>query len=309
MPQVIQVSHLRKVYGKTIAVDDLSLEVNEGEIFGMVGPNGAGKTTTIECVEGLRCPDSGEVRVLDLDPQKQEHRLRLLIGTQLQQTQLPERLKVGEAFDLFASFYPNPDDWMVLLKRLGLQEKKDTFISRLSGGQQQRLSIGLALVNKPKLVFFDELTTGVDPQARHAIWDLVREIQAEGRTVFMTTHLMEEAEKLCDRVAIVDHGNVVAMGSPASLVRKMAPESRVVFTPVKAFDLQVLKKINSVSHVDQDGQKVIVYGRSIAISQPPLISEVVNLLSTQGVTYEDIRMEQPTLEDVFLLLTGRAMRD
>jgi ABC-2 type transport system ATP-binding protein len=309
MSQVIQVSHLKKSYGKTMAVDDLSLEVEEGEIFGMVGPNGAGKTTTIECLEGLRRPDSGEVRVLGLDPQRQEHDLRLVIGTQLQQTQLPERLKVGEVFDLFASFYPNPDDWRVLLDRLGLQEKKNSYISKLSGGQQQRLSIGLALVNKPKLVFFDELTTGVDPQARHAIWDLVREIQGDGRTVFMTTHLMEEAEKLCDRVAIVDHGKVVALGTPASLVRKLAPESRVVFTADHALDIEKLRAISSVTRVEQDGQKVIVFGRSIAISQPPLISEVVNVLSAQGVTFNDIRMEQPTLEDVFLLLTGRAMRD
>ena len=309
MAQVIRVSHLRKVYGKLAAVDDLSLEVDEGEIFGMVGPNGAGKTTTIECIEGLRSPDSGEVRVLGLDPQRQERNLRQLIGTQLQQSQLPDRLKVGEVFDLFASFYPDPANWNVLLERLGLQEKKDTYYSKLSGGQQQRVSIGLALINKPQLVFFDELTTGVDPQARHAIWDLVGEIKAEGKTVFMTTHLMEEAEKLCDRVAIVDHGKLVALGTPASLVRKYAPESRVVFILEKAFEAQELKSIGCVTRVEQDGQKVIVYGRSIAVSQPPLITEVVNGLSARGVTFSDIRMEQPSLEDVFLSLTGKAMRD
>jgi ABC-2 type transport system ATP-binding protein len=309
MAQVIRVSHLRKVYGKLAAVDDLSLEVNEGEIFGMVGPNGAGKTTTIECIEGLRSPDGGEVRVLGLDPQRQERSLRQLIGTQLQQAQLPDRLKVGEVFDLFASFYPDPADWNVLLERLGLHEKKDTYYSKLSGGQQQRVSIGLALINKPQLVFFDELTTGVDPQARHAIWDLVGEIKAEGKTVLMTTHLMEEAEKLCDRVAIVDHGKLVALGTPAALVRKYAPESRVVFILEKAFEAQELKSIGCVTRVEQDGQKVIVYGRSIAVSQPPLITEVVNWLSARWLTFSDIRMEQPSLEDVFLSLTGRAMRD
>jgi ABC-2 type transport system ATP-binding protein len=310
MAQVIEIAGLRKAYGKTVAVDNLSLEVNEGEIFGMVGPNGAGKTTTIECIEGLRKPDGGTLRVLRLDPQRQERSLRLLIGTQLQQAQLPDRLRVGEIFDLFASFYPNPADWHELLERLGLQEKKDAFYAKLSGGQQQRVSIGLAMINKPQLVFFDELTTGVDPQARHAIWDLVGEIRAEGRTVFMTTHLMEEAEKLCDRVAIVDHGKITALGTPAALVRKYAPESRVVFTLLdEAFDAQSLKSIGAVTRVEQDGQKVTVYGRSVAVSQPPLITEVVNGLSGRGVTFSDMRMEQPSLEDVFLSLTGRAMRD
>jgi ABC-2 type transport system ATP-binding protein len=300
---------LRKVYGTTVAVDDLSLEVKEGEIFGMVGPNGAGKTTTIECLEGLRRPDRGEMRVLELDPVRQERSLRLAIGTQLQQAQLPDRLKVGEALDLFASFYPNPAPWPVLLERLGLAEKKGAYISQLSGGQQQRLFIALALINKPRLVFFDELTTGLDPQARHTIWDLVREIRAEGRTVFLTTHLMEEAEKLCNRVAIVDHGRVVANDTPAALVRSLGAESRVLFNLENSCDLRALKSIGSVTRVEQDGPRVIVYGRSTPSGQPPLITEVVNALYTQGIAFSDIRMEQPSLEDVFLQLTGRAMRD
>jgi ABC-2 type transport system ATP-binding protein len=309
MLQVIRVSHLRKMYGKTIAVDDVSFEVNEGEIFGMVGPNGAGKTTTIECLEGLRRPNQGEVRVLGLDPVRQEHSLRFVIGTQLQKTQLPDRLKVDEALDLFASFYPNPAPWPVLLERLGLVEKKGAYISQLSGGQQQRLFIALALINHPRLVFFDELTTGLDPQARHAIWDLVREIRAEGRTVFLTTHLMEEAERLCDRVMIVDHGRVVALDTPAALVRRLGAESRVLFNCENAYDPQVLKSIRTVTHVERDGQRVIAYGRSAQPGQPPLITEVANALSAQGVAFTDIRMEQPSLEDVFLQLTGRAMRD
>lgn len=310
MTQVVEVSNLRKAYGKTIAVDDLSLAVNEGEIFAMVGPNGAGKTTTIECIEGLRKPDSGLLRVLGLDPQQQERSLRLKVGTQLQQAQLPDRLTVGEIFDLFASFYPDPADWQTLLDRLGLQEKTHAYYAKLSGGQQQRVSIGLALINKPQLVFFDELTTGVDPQARHAIWDLVSEIKAEGRTVFMTTHLMEEAEKLCDRVAIIDHGRITALGTPAALVSKYAPESRVVFTLLDlAFDAQTMKMMGAVTRVSQEKQKVTVYGRSVAVSQPPLITEVVNWLSARSVAFSDMRMEQPTLEDVFLSLTGRGMRD
>jgi ABC-2 type transport system ATP-binding protein len=309
MRQVIHVSHLRKMYGKAIAVDDLSFEVNEGEIFGMVGPNGAGKTTTIECLQGLRSPSQGEVCVLGLDPVRQEHSLRLVIGTQLQKAQLPDRLTVDEALDLFASFYPDPTPWPILLERLGLVEKKGAYISQLSGGQQQRLFIALALINHPRLVFFDELTTGLDPQARHTIWDLVREIRAEGRTVFLTTHLMEEAEKLCDRVMIVDHGRVVALDTPSALVCSLGAESRVLFNCERAFDLQVLKSISAVSRVEQDGQRVIVYGRAPQPGQSPLIAEVANALSAQRIAFTDIRMEQASLEDVFLQLTGRAIRD
>jgi len=309
MRQVIHVSHLRKMYGKAIAVDDLSFEVNEGEIFGMVGPNGAGKTTTIECLQGLRSPSQGEVCVLGLDPVRQEHSLRLVIGTQLQKAQLPDRLTVDEALDLFASFYPDPTPWPILLERLGLVEKKGAYISQRSGGQQQRLFIALALINHPRLVFFDELTTGLDPQARHTIWDLVREIRAEGRTVFLTTHLMEEAEKLCDRVMIVDHGRVVALDTPSALVCSLGAESRVLFNCERAFDLQVLKSISAVSRVEQDGQRVIVYGRAPQPGQSPLIAEVANALSAQRIAFTDIRMEQASLEDVFLQLTGRAIRD
>ena len=309
MSSVIRVSHLRKTYGKTIAVDDLSLEVNEGEIFGMVGPNGAGKTTTIECLEGLRNFDSGEVSVLGLDPVRQERSLRLVIGTQLQKAQLPDRLKVGEALDLFASFYPHPADWHSLLERLGLNGKESAYISQLSGGQQQRLFIALALINHPRLVFFDELTTGLDPQARQTIWELLREIRSEGRTVFLTTHLMEEAEKLCDRVAVVDYGRVVGLDTPSSLVSSLGAESRVILTTQNRCDPQTLKSLDCVTRVEQDGQHLIVYGRAAQPGQPPLITEVVNLFAAQGVRFDEIRMEIPTLEDVFLHLTGRAMRD
>lgn len=309
MRQVIRVSHLRKIYRKAIAVDDLSFEVNEGEIFGMVGPNGAGKTTTIECLEGLRRPDQGEVRVLGLDPARQEHGLHLVIGTQLQEAQLPDRLKVHEALDLFASFYRNPDPWSVLLEKVGLADRRGSYVSQLSGGQQQRLFIALALINHPRLVFFDELTTGLDPQARHAIWDLLQEIRAEGRTVFLTTHLMEEAERLCDRVMIVDHGRLVALDTPAALVRSLGAGCRVLFNCEHAFDPQVLKSVATVSRVEQDGHRVIVYGRELQLDQAPLIAEVANALSSQRVAFTDIRMEQPCLEDVFLQLTGRVMRD
>jgi len=309
MLQVIRVSDLRKTYGRTIAVDGLSFEVNEGEIFGMVGPNGAGKTTTIECLEGLRRPDSGEMSVLGLDPIRQEHELRFVIGTQLQASQLPDQLTVSEVLDLFASFYPHPASWPALIERLGLAEKRNSYIGKLSGGQRQRVFIALALINRPRLVFLDELTTGLDPQARHSIWDLVREVRADGCTVFLTTHLMEEAETLCDRVAIVDHGRVVALDTPAALVRNVGAESRVLFTLNTSYDPQALTSIGSVTRVERDGQRVIVYGRSTSSGQSPLIAEVANALSAQGVVFTDIRMEQPSLEDVFLQLTGRAIRD
>ncbi len=230
MEPIVQVKGLHKVYGDTIAVENISFEVHPGEIFGMVGPNGAGKTTTIECLEGLRRPDAGTVRVLGVDPQQEGRRLRELTGIQLQQSNLPDRMKVWEALDLYASFYPNPVDWKELLAQLGLEEKRNTFFSKLSGGQKQRLFIALALLPNPQLVFLDELTTGLDPQARHTIWDLVRDIRLKGKTVFLTTHFMEEAERLCDRVAILDHGRLVALDTPAGLIRCLENEERVIFS-------------------------------------------------------------------------------
>ncbi len=309
MTNVIQVQHLRKTYGKTVAVEDLSLEVKEGEIFGMVGPNGAGKTTTIECLEGMRAFDGGEIKILGLDPVRQERELRYVIGTQLQKSQLPDQLTVGEVLDLFASFYPNPVPWPALVERLGLSEKKNSWVSKLSGGQLQRVFIALALINRPKLVFLDELTTGLDPQARRSIWDLVREIRAGGCTVFLTTHFMEEAELLCDRVAIMDHGKIVALDSPAALVSKLGADSRVLFTTSHAFDPESLQALDGVTRVEREGDRVIVYGRAAQSGKQALISEVANWLSAQGAAFSDIRMEQPNLEDVFLQLTGRAMRD
>ncbi len=309
MTSVIQATHLRKTYGTTVAVEDISLEVQEGEIFGMVGPNGAGKTTTIECLEGMRKPEGGEIRVLGLDPIRQEHELRYEIGTQLQKSQLPDQLTVGEVLDLFASFYPAPASWPVLMDRLGLAEKKNSWVSKLSGGQLQRVFIALALINRPKLVFLDELTTGLDPQARLSIWDLVREVRAGGCTVFLTTHSMEEAETLCDRVAIVDHGKVVAIDTPAALVRNLGAETRIRFTTHSPLDAQALKALDGTARMERDGDRVVVYGRAPQVGQPALIGEVVQWLSAQGAAFSDIRMEQPALEDVFLQLTGRAMRD
>jgi len=308
MNRIIQVEGLCKTYGATVAADEVTFDVHAGEIFGMVGPNGAGKTTTIECIEGLRKPDRGIIRVLDLDPIRQERQLRPLLGIQLQQANLPEHLKVWEALDLYASFYQHTLDWQELIERLGLNEKRDTAFNKLSGGQKQRLFVALALLNDPQLVFLDELTTGLDPQARHTIWDLVRDVRARGKTVFLTTHFMEEAERLCDRVAIMDHGRVVALDTPANLIASINIEERVVFSMDGGQLPEKLSQLTRITRVETVGDKVTVHGYTNH-AQTPLVSDVVNVLSAEGVHFSDLRTEQPNLEDVFLALTGRQIRE
>lgn len=302
--KVIEVEKLRKTYGSVVAVDEISFEVNEGDIFGMVGPNGAGKTTTIECIEALRKPDKGRLKVLGLNPQQHAYALRERIGVQLQESALQNHLKVWEALDLFTSFYSNPADWRTLLEKLNLAEKANTSFNKLSGGQKQRLFIALSLVNNPELVFFDELTTGLDPQARRTMWDLVRDIREQGKTVLLTTHFMEEAERLCDRVAIVDRGRIVALDTPENLIRKIGAENRVVFTITGEFNVEQLTQLRTVSRVEQIGERCVVYGRD-----ERLAVDVVNALSENGCPFRDLRTEQPTLEDVFLTLTGKEMRN
>src|SRR6266536_1746699 len=245
-----QVAGLRKTYGSTVAVDDVSFDVYEGEIFGLIGPNGAGKTTTLECVEGLRRPDRGTISVLALDPVRDVYALQDRIGVQLQEAQLQKRIKVWEAVDLWASLYSKPIDANRLLEQLGLIEKRNAWFLTLSGGQKQRLFIALALINDPEVVFLDELTTGLDPQARRAIWDLVRGIRQRGKTVFLTTHLMEEAERLCDRVAIIDHGRIIDIGTPAELVQRHCPERTVIIVsedPTAAERFRAIPQVRSVS--------------------------------------------------------------
>lgn len=302
--KVIEVKNLRKTYGSVVAVDEISFEVYEGEIFGMVGPNGAGKTTTVECVEGLRKPDNGQLKVLGLDPQNDGYSLRNRIGVQLQETALQDHLRVWEALDLFASFYSNPVDWQSLLEKMNLAEKRNAAFNKLSGGQKQRLFIALSLVNNPELVFFDELTTGLDPQARRNMWDLVRDIQKQGKTVVLTTHFMEEAERLCDRVAIVDQGRIVALDTPENLIRDLGAENRVVFTLNGEFEAEKLNELPSVSRVEQNGDRCQVYG-----NDERLVVDIVNTLSKNGYPFRDLRTEQATLEDVFLTLTGKKIRN
>jgi ABC-2 type transport system ATP-binding protein len=307
MNTIVQVEGLRKTYGALVAVDGISFDVREGEIFGMVGPNGAGKTTTIECLEGLRKPDSGMVRVLGVDPQLEGQSLCLRTGMQLQQSNLPDRMKVWEALDLYASFYSRAVDWEELLARLGLDEKRNTPFSKLSGGQKQRLFIALALLPDPQLVFLDELTTGLDPLARHAIWDLVRDVRVRGKTVILSTHFMEEAEKLCDRIAILDHGKIVALNTPANLIRSLGAEERVVFNVDGSLPPSFEKSLSVAVRVEVQGDQVVVHARNGR--KIPLVSEVVSQLSRQGVPFHELRTEQSNLEDVFLSLTGHDVKE
>lgn len=305
MPPVIQVSGVRKTYGSTVAVDEVSFEVTDGEIFGLIGPNGAGKTTTMECIEGLRTPDRGTISVLGLDPFRQVYKLQNRIGVQLQQAQLQKRIKVWEAIDLWASLYDKkPADAERLLEQLGLTDKRDAWFMNLSGGQKQRLFIALALINDPEVVFLDELTTGLDPQARHAIWDLVRGIRERGKTVFLTTHLMEEAERLCDRVAIIEHGRIIDMGSPDQLVRRHCPERTVILDTADPAAEQIFKIIPGVESVVRTDLRFSIRGRG-----EELITEVIHCLSENHIRVTDFRTILPNLEDVFLKLTGRSIRE
>jgi len=305
MHAVIQVSGVRKTYGATVAVDEVSFEVNDGEIFGLIGPNGAGKTTTMECIEGLRTPDRGAISVLGLDPFRQVYKLQNRIGVQLQQAQLQKRIKVWEAVDLWASLYKKKtSDAERLLEQLGLTDKRDTWFMNLSGGQKQRLFIALALINDPEVVFLDELTTGLDPQARHAIWDLVRGIRERGKTVFLTTHLMEEAERLCDRVAIIEHGRIIDIGSPDQLTRRHCPERTVVLDTAELAAEQRFKAIPGVESVLCTDRRFTIRGRG-----EDLVTDVIHCLSENQIRVTDFRTILPNLEDVFLKLTGRSIRE
>lgn len=301
---VIQVEHLQKRYGSTHAVQDVSLEVREGEIFGIIGPNGAGKTTTMECIQGLRRHDAGTIRVLGLDPHADASRLRQQIGVQHQEAQLQKRMKVWEAVDLWSSLYDGAVDADTLLDRLGLTPKRNAWFMTLSGGQKQRLFIALALIHEPRVVFLDELTTGLDPQARRAIWELVTDIRARGTTVLLTTHLMEEAERLCDRVAIIEHGRTIELGTPDELVRRHCPQRRVTFTGEGAHIAERLPTIPGLTQASSDGATHTLAGEGDAF-----VSEVIAFITREGVRVGSFRTEEPSLEDVFLTLTGHTVRE
>jgi len=302
---VIRVSRLRKTYGSTLAVDDLSFEVKSGEIFGLIGPNGAGKTTTMECVEGLRTPDQGTISVVGLDPRRDAYRLQQKVGVQLQQAQLQKRIKVWEAVHLWSSLYGRKKAvGDQLVDQLGLVEKRNTWFMDLSGGQKQRLFIVLALINDPEVVFLDELTTGLDPQARRAIWELVRGIRKRGKTVFLTTHLMEEAERLCDRVAIIEHGRIIDVGAPEALVQRHCPERTVVLSTHDPAAEERLRKIPRFQAITITDSRFTIRG-----SGDDFVTDVIHCVSEYRIKVTDFRTVLPNLEDVFLKLTGHSIRD
>jgi ABC-2 type transport system ATP-binding protein len=303
---VVRCEEVRKSYGELRAVDGASFEVREGEIFGVIGPNGAGKTTLLECVEGLRRRDGGTVEVLGMDPERHTREVRERTGLQLQSSALPSRIKVGEALELFASFYARPADWRAVLARLGLEEKSSSYVEKLSGGQRQRVFIALALINNPEVVFVDEITTGLDPQARLAVWEVIRNIRDQGSTVVMTTHFMEEAERLCDRVAIVDGGRIVALDTVSALIGSLEAQSRVSFAlDGQAAPVERLEAVPEVAGVEEAEGRVVVRGSGERLAQQVMAA----LAEADDLTVRDFRSEQPSLEDVFLSLTGRRMRE
>ena len=294
---VVEVAHLMKRYGDLVAVEDVSLSVTEGEIFGILGPNGAGKTTTVECLQGLREPDGGTLKVLGLDPRSEAAKLRKLIGSQLQESALPDRIKVWEALQLFASLVPGTHPWETVLDQWGLSGVRDSTFGSLSGGQQQRLFIALAVVNSPRLVFLDEMTTGLDPLARRATWALIQQIRDAGSTVVLVTHFMDEAETLCDRVAVIDDRRVVAMGTPRDLIAQYAPGVTVTFS-TDVGDLGFLDHLGEVGGVTRRGPHVTVNGRGA------LLAHVAAALVAHGVAPVDLQVERASLEDVFLAIVG-----
>jgi ABC-2 type transport system ATP-binding protein len=297
----VDVQHLTKRYGETVAVEDISFEVARGEIFGILGPNGAGKTTTVECIQGLREPDDGCIRVLGLDPHRQTRELRRRIGSQLQESALPDRIKVWEALDLFSSLARGGTDCRVLLEQWGLAAKAGASFASLSGGQRQRLFVALALTNQPEVVFLDELTQGLDPAARRVAWDVIREIRERGTTVVLVTHDMDEAEQLCDRLVIVDRHRVVALGTPQEIIGRSERGIRVRFSTDQG-DISWLPDVDHVERVVRRGRQVEVAGSG------PVLAMVASALVAHGIIPEDLRVDQASLEDVFLELTGRTTR-
>jgi ABC-2 type transport system ATP-binding protein len=302
MSAVIDVQHLHKNYGDTTAVDDVSFTVGEGEIFGILGPNGAGKTTTVECIEGLRAPDRGQISVLGLDPRRNHAELTQRLGVQLQDSQLPDGLQVAEALKLYSSFYRAPADWRALMDTLGLAGKARTRFGKLSGGQKQRLSIALALLGSPQVAVLDEPTTGLDPQARRDTWELIEGVRSRGVTIVLVTHFMEEAERLCDRVALIDAGRVVAVDTPAGLAEQVQAGQRIQFRPSAPLDDELLTSLPEVTSIIHRGDVVVVTGTENALNA------VTSVLARKKIVARQLRVDQASLEDAFVTLTGHSSR-
>jgi ABC-2 type transport system ATP-binding protein len=297
---VVTVDRLRKAYGATVAVKDVSLTVREGEVLGIIGPNGAGKTTTVECISGLRAPDSGAVRVFGLDPRRDRREVREVVGVQLQEGAVPPNVRVEEAVELFASFYRSPAKVDELLRDVGLADKRREAYHRLSGGLKQRLSIALALVGNPRLAILDELTTGLDPQARRETWTFIEKVRARGVTVILVTHFMDEAERLCDRVVLIDGGRVVAADTPAGLAARESGDVHLRFVPSGPLDDASLSALPGVTSVSHEGIHVVITGSA---SVP---TALLKLLANLGVEAGDLQVRTGNLDDAFVRLTARA---
>ncbi|MEV7287654.1 ABC transporter ATP-binding protein [Streptomyces sp. NPDC093252] len=297
---VIEVSELRKYYGGRPVVDGVSFTVEEGEIFGVLGPNGAGKTTTVECVEGLRVPDGGRVRVAGLDPVAQHEQVARILGAQLQTSRLQPKLTVREALDLYASFYRRPADWRPLAERLGLTDRLTVPFARLSGGQQQRLFIALALIGDPRILVLDELTTGLDPRARRDTWQLIEDIRARGVTVLLVTHFMAEAQRLCDRIAVIDRGRTAALDTPEGLIRRSAGGTVLSFTPSRPLDPEELRELDQLPELVSVAERD---GRFTLTGTDTTVDAVLTLLARRRITAHQLRVGAATLDDAFLDLT------
>lgn len=302
---VVEVSEVRKWYGSVVAVDGVSFQVDRGEIFGLLGPNGAGKTTTVEMLEGLRRPDEGSLRVLGVDVTRQPGAIKQRIGVALQTAALYPKLTVDELLRLFASFYPRHVPLAELVEALGLAERRRALNQELSGGQRQRLAVALALVNDPELVFLDEPTTGLDPAARRALWEIIEGLRARGRTVLLTTHYMEEAEVLCDRVAIMDRGRILEIGTVKELVGRRFRERVVHFDAVDGLDEATLAALPGVVRTGRDGGEVVLYSQDV----PGTVGGLLARAEERGVEIANLGIRRASLEDVFLALTGRTLRD
>jgi ABC-2 type transport system ATP-binding protein len=296
---IVTVDHLHKTYGQGAGVQGVSFSVGRGEIFGIIGPNGAGKTTTVECVSGLRVPDSGVIRVLGLDPQADRAAVRECVGVQLQESALPLFIKVGEVLELFASFYRQPADPAELMDALGLAAKRDAYFRRLSGGLKQRLSIALALIGNPQIAILDELTTGLDPQARRDTWQLIEHVRDRGVTVILVTHFMDEAERLCDRVLLIDRGRVAALDTPARLAESTGGGTHLRFVPSAPFADRVLTMLPEVTELEHQGPRIRVTGTG------DLVSAVIRALQAAGVQAQEMQVESATLDDAYVRLTRK----
>ena len=305
MDTVVEVKNLTKRYGDLVAVNEVSFSIKKGEIFGLLGPNGAGKTTTVEMIEGLRKPDGGTIKVCGIDVPKGTDRVKEIIGAQLQSTTIYDTIKVREVVDLFGGYYQKSIPTDQILEDVSIADKQGSFVGTLSGGQKQRVALALALVNDPEVLFLDEPTTGLDPQARRNVWDIIEGLRGKGKTIILTTHYMEEAERLCDRVGIIDHGRIIALDTTRDLIAKQNLESSIEFTTSKSVSKEFFEKLPKVSKVAQDGDRFILHTKESS----RVLAELTRLAEENGLNLENISVRKATLEDVFLALTGKMLRE